>query len=81
MRRAWNLTAALAAFVADGLKTVDREQYEQRMTICDDCDKRQGNRCQECGCRLHLKARGRAFKCPLGKWPPVNSREPPPAEE
>lgn len=67
--RVWNLTKALTAFVADGLKTVTPEQYQERLQICDTCDRRQGGSCLECGCNLALKAKGRAFKCPLGKWP------------
>ncbi len=71
LRQAWNLAQALADFVADGCKTVTEEQYRQRLKTCDACDRRRENRCMECGCRLSLKARGRAFKCPLDKWPPV----------
>ncbi len=70
-QKAWNLAEAVAAFVADGLKTVTPEQYQERLSICDGCDRRRDNVCLECGCRLSVKARGRAFQCPLGKWPPV----------
>jgi hypothetical protein len=70
-RQAWNLARSLADFVADGMKTVTKEQYQRRLEICDACDRRRGNRCLECGCRLSLKARGRAFRCPIGKWPDV----------
>ena len=68
-RQAWNLARALAGFVADGCKTVTEEQYRRRLEICDGCDQRRGNRCTKCGCRLSLKARGRAFRCPSDKWP------------
>lgn len=68
-RQAWNLARSLADFVADGLRTVTADQYRQRLEICDTCDRRRGNRCMVCGCRLSLKARGRAFRCPLDKWP------------
>jgi hypothetical protein len=68
-RQAWNLARALADFVADGMKTVSEEEYQARLEICDGCDQRRGNRCLKCGCRLTLKARGRAFRCPLDKWP------------
>ena len=71
LRQAWNVSAAVVAFVADGLKTVSAHQYRQRLDICDCCPQRQGNRCAQCGCWLSLKARGRAFQCPLEKWPPV----------
>jgi hypothetical protein len=70
-RQAWNLTRALAQFVSDGCKLVTEDQYRQRLETCDTCDQRRGGRCRKCGCRLRLKARGRAFKCLLGKWPKV----------
>lgn len=68
-RQAWNLARSLADFVADGCTTVSQEQYAARLTICDRCIRRQGNRCLECGCWLATKARGRAFQCPLDQWP------------
>ena len=74
-RQAWNLAQALADFVADGLRTVTAEQYKRRVEICDTCPERRGNRCLKCGCRLALKARGRTFKCPLGKWPQAGSSQ------
>jgi hypothetical protein len=70
-RQAWNLVASLASFVADGMRTVSKEQYQKRLEICDACGRRRGNRCTKCGCRLSLKARGRAFKCPMDYWPGV----------
>ena len=70
-RQAWNLARSLADFVVDGCKTVTREQYQARLEICDGCDHRRNNRCMKCGCRLSLKAQGRAFQCPEGKWPAV----------
>jgi len=66
--QAWNLARSLADFLADGCQTVTAGDYRRRLEICDPCDYRRGNRCLKCGCRLSLKARGRAFKCPLGKW-------------
>lgn len=74
-RQAWNLARSLADFVADGCKTVTAEQYQSRLEICDGCDHRRSNRCMKCGCRLSLKAQGRAFKCPAGKWPAVECDE------
>lgn len=67
-RQAWNLAESLAAFVADGLHLVDAAEYERRLSICDTCELRQDTRCARCGCRLALKARGRAFRCPDGRW-------------
>jgi len=68
-QQAWNLARALADFVSDGCKLVTEEQYRARLQTCDTCEYRRANRCLKCGCRLRIKARGRAFKCPMGKWP------------
>ena len=68
-QQAWNLMSSLAAFVADGLQTVPRDEYEARLQICDACEFRLDDRCLQCGCYLSLKAQGRAFTCPLNKWP------------
>lgn len=76
-KMAWNLAGSLAAFVADGLTTVDADEYQRRLAICDACEERTGknaNRCAKCGCFIAAKAMGRAWTCPLGKWLPV---EPP----
>jgi hypothetical protein len=69
LKQAWSVGAAVAAFVADGLQTVDAEQYAARLRVCDECSERRGGRCLQCGCFLAVKAKGRAFTCPLGKWP------------
>jgi glycosyltransferase involved in cell wall biosynthesis len=67
--QAWSLVRAVATFVGDGLRTVDAAQYQQRLMVCDTCERRHGRRCAECGCWVALKARGRSFSCPLGRWP------------
>ncbi|MCB9939633.1 MAG: hypothetical protein H6823_15430 [Planctomycetaceae bacterium] len=74
-RQVWNLAQSLASFVADGCKTVTPQQYQARLEVCDTCDQRKGNRCMKCGCQLSLKARGRAFRCPLAKWPDITKED------
>ncbi|WP_437187877.1 hypothetical protein SH668x_001288 [Planctomicrobium sp. SH668] len=69
LQQGWNLAQTLAAFTADGFQTVSKVEYERRLRICDSCDRRVGMRCMQCGCGLAAKARGRAFRCPLEKWP------------
>lgn len=64
----WNLTKSITSFVADGMRTVDKLEYERRLSVCQSCDRRTENRCHECGCFLTIKAAGRAFDCPIGKW-------------
>ena len=75
-RQVWNFTTSAAAFISDGLTLVDQPTYAARLAICDTCDRRSENRCAECGCSLTMKAAGRAFACPLGKWNNLPSRSP-----
>lgn len=70
-RQVWNLATSLADFVVDRCRTVTEDEYRQRLEVCDACEERRDNRCTKCGCYLSLKARGRAFRCPLDKWPPL----------
>lgn len=55
-------------FVSDGFKMVSEEEFEERMKICDGCDRRKGNSCLECGCNLKGKLSLRVSECPLKKW-------------
>lgn len=48
--------------------TVNKEEYMERITICDTCDKRSGNKCKACGCNLVVKVGWARQKCPLDKW-------------
>lgn len=68
-KQLWDLTKSLAAFVSDGLKLVSKEEYRDRLEVCDGCEHRRNTRCNKCGCSLALKARGRAFECPENRWP------------
>lgn len=66
--QASNLFQAAVAFVGDGCGIVDDMQYRQRLDICRTCVRLQGNRCTACGCWINVKARGRIFRCPIGRW-------------
>ncbi len=66
--QASNLFQSVVAFVGDGCGIVDDAQYRQRLEICRTCDRCTGNRCAACGCWINVKARGRVFRCPIGRW-------------
>ncbi|WP_437202994.1 DUF6171 family protein [Planctomicrobium sp. SH664] len=68
LQQGWNLASSLASFIADGARTVSPEEYQQRLEICDTCELRHGSRCLKCGCHLAVKAQGKAFHCPVGRW-------------
>jgi hypothetical protein len=80
LSRVWNFAQSMKAFVDDGFTTVDRAQYERRMRLCNACPQRWNDDCKLCGCRLSLKAQGRAFACPIGRWLAVASPTGEPAE-
>jgi hypothetical protein len=70
------VTSAIAAagrFVASGLATVDRAEFERRRGICASCPSLDpcADRCRECGCYLAVKPWSKAEACPLGKWSPA----------
>jgi hypothetical protein len=58
----------VVAFVGDGCGIVNDAQYNHRLEICRACDRLSGNRCVACGCFIYVKARGRIFRCPIGRW-------------
>jgi hypothetical protein len=49
---------------------ITKEQTEQRINICQECEFfiRESSRCQKCGCFLKWKTAWRSQKCPIGKW-------------
>jgi hypothetical protein len=69
--QAANLFQSVGAFVGDGCALVDDAEYGQRLETCRACDRRNGKRCTACGCWIAVKARGRTFACPLGRWEEV----------
>jgi hypothetical protein len=49
----------------------DEATVRQRLTVCQSCEHRLGNRCRLCGCRLAgllAKATFATEHCPAGKW-------------
>ena len=66
--QASNLFQSVVAFVGDGCGIVDDATYRQRLEICRTCDRLSGDRCAACGCFINVKARGRIFSCPIGRW-------------
>jgi hypothetical protein len=70
VKLASNFMKAVSRHVKSGAKQVDKETYEKRMSICDTCVFRQGNRCSHasCGCFLAKKASWESESCPIGRW-------------
>jgi hypothetical protein len=66
--QAANLFQSVVSFVGDGCGIVDDTTYRHRLEICHSCDRLSGERCAACGCFINVKARGRIFRCPIGRW-------------
>lgn len=55
----------------DAIKQSDRvseEEYENRLSVCRECEKLLSGTCGACGCYVELRAVGKASPCPKKKW-------------
>lgn len=74
LNRVVNFTGAVFNHVVTGMKEVDQQVYEQRVTTCKACAKydSETKKCKMCGCYLGGgildKARWKEQKCPLKLW-------------
>jgi hypothetical protein len=62
---------SMAQFMADGFRVVDGAEFERRVEICKNCKpwfNARSGRCSVCGCYGKLKAKGKVWTCPKGKW-------------
>lgn len=71
-----SFAADMLAFVRSGCEFVTQEQYRARLSVCQQCLFRGRRRCLKCKCLIAVKAKGRAWNCPLGKWPRLDLGEP-----
>lgn len=65
--------AAVRDFVADGFRTVSRDEYHARLRVCEACERRSRLFCGPCGCLIAAKAVPRAARCPdtPPRWAPI----------
>lgn len=68
MKMAKGFVKSAVEHVRDGMAHVTPEEQQKRLDICNQCDKKQGNRCGECGCFLKIKTSWASSECPLKKW-------------
>jgi hypothetical protein len=43
-------------------------KYRERLQICGGCEKRDGGKCTECGCKLASMCQSQKKECPINKW-------------
>ena len=59
---------AMHLLAGDGFRIADADERERRITTCVACELFIRGRCLECGCFGKLKALGKVWTCPEGKW-------------
>lgn len=55
----------------EAIKEADRVPagiYEERLSVCKECDKLNEGTCGACGCYVELRALAKGGKCPYKKW-------------
>ena len=55
----------------EAIKANDRvgdEVYEQRLSVCKECDMLNAGTCNACGCYVELRALASVSSCPYKKW-------------
>ena len=45
-----------------------REVYEQRLSVCKDCEDLWDATCRKCGCFVEIRALSREAECPVLHW-------------
>lgn len=55
----------------DELK-VEKPLYEERLSLCKECNLLADGMCRACGCYVELRAVMRKNACPYGKWSSEN---------
>lgn len=51
---------------------VEEPLYEERLSLCKECDLLADGMCRACGCYVELRAAIRKNGCPYDKWKSVN---------
>ena len=59
------------ANIDDEIK-VEKPLYEERLSLCKECDLLADGMCRACGCYVELRAAIRKNGCPYDKWKSVN---------
>lgn len=52
----------------DEEKKTEDVLYEERLTVCKQCERLVNGLCQACGCYVEMRAAIRTNSCPYDKW-------------
>ena len=68
-RKIINFSKAVAKYAKSGFQNVSDEEYEKRISICENCPLNYEGECGLCGCVIAEKALWGSETCPDSKWP------------
>ena len=74
--RGWAFTMSMLKFAGSRFAQATKEQYSERLEICDPCEFRKKNSCVLCTCYIPAKAVILVAECPKDKWPKLVDPEP-----
>lgn len=64
-----NFLKSAAEHIQGGMKHVEKDMQQERLSICAECPHIVNNeRCGKCGCFLQTKTKWATSSCPIGKW-------------
>ena len=61
-------TDVIKLAVTEGKVIAPPDVVKYRLDVCETCPRSTGFNCLECGCKLVIKTKFLASKCPLSKW-------------
>lgn len=67
-QKAVNLAGDLGKWAAAGFPVSAEEERNRKLSICQKCDRFDGQKCRECGCICSWATWLDTKKCPLQKW-------------
>lgn len=80
IEKAFGFTKAMAnQLINNGLKLVDDKTFDERVAICNSCDKKNKyGQCKLCGCYIKMKAALPSEQCPHNppKWEKISNENP-----
>ena len=63
-----SITVGESNYLTSPRAVYSKVNENDRLDICNDCDKNSNGRCSECGCFVDVKTSWASEACPLGHW-------------
>tara|TARA_R110002051_G_C8527095_1_gene468943 strand:+ start:347 stop:580 length:234 start_codon:yes stop_codon:yes gene_type:complete len=74
LQKAAQFSKEFIKFAKSGLKVVSRQEYIDRLKVCEPCEHRIKESCGLCGCGLPTKAQWSTTDCPDKRWKEIKEK-------